>query len=344
VTTPLHQTTWKSPSNIALVKYWGKQPNAVQIPANPSISFTLSNCYTETSLKLLSGSGLAVRVDGKPQPDFLPKIEQFFDRIQPMIPWIKDHQVEIDTSNTFPHSSGIASSASGFSALSMCLTDLHQSKGNKIEDATRFASELSRLGSGSACRSVVSPLGVWGDHPDYPQSDNRYAVAFEDVHEVFTDYQDVILLVHKGSKSVSSTTGHGLIEGHPFAPARFKQAAKHMTEIKQILQTGDLTRFIELVELEALTLHALMMSSATPYVLMMPETVAVIHEIQRFREQSGVPIGFTLDAGANVHVLFPKRVKEEAMAFINNRLAQYCQDGSYICDQVGNGPERTSPC
>lgn len=340
----MHQSTWKSPSNIALVKYWGKMPDAIQMPANPSISFTLSECYTETNVKTRAGKGLQVTVNGKHQPSFEPKILQFFDRVNGFLPWLKDQNIQINTRNTFPHSSGIASSASGFSALSLCLTDIHLGMGNTVDDRVAFASELSRLGSGSACRSVVSPLGVWGTHADFPGSNDHFAVAFDNMHSVFLNFHDVILLVHKGSKSVSSTTGHGLIHDHPFAPARFEQAVGNMTKLRRILEQGQLEAFIELVELEALTLHALMMSSSTPYVLMMPETVAVIHEIRRFREQSGVPIGFTLDAGANVHVLFPNRVKTEAMAFINNRLAQYCQDRSYICDQVGTGPQRTSPC
>ena len=122
--------TWQSPSNIALIKYWGKKP--VQLPANSSISFTLKNCYTETSLEFEKSNKFSIKlfVDNKPNTSFLEKINTFLDRIKPYCPYVFDYSLTINTSNTFPHSSGIASSASGFSALALCIVSIERKVNN----------------------------------------------------------------------------------------------------------------------------------------------------------------------------------------------------------------------
>jgi len=156
------EVTWQAPSNIALVKYWGKKEN--QVPANPSVSFTLNNCKTTTKLEFQKKSKRSDSFDfelyfeGKKKEDFKPKIQQFFERIENYCPFLKDYIFEIHTENSFPHSSGIASSASGMSALALCIMSLEKQLGsNALKNEDYFnqkASFLARLGSGSACRSV----------------------------------------------------------------------------------------------------------------------------------------------------------------------------------------------
>lgn len=338
-----YTSSWKSPSNIALVKYWGKKEGEVQIPANSSISFTLSNCATTTKLTYTEQDTQEVEVflDGKLEEGFKPKIKSFLSRIAHIFSFVNKGKFIIETSNSFPHSSGIASSASGMSALSLCICDIAKEKGLLTdENFYQVASELSRLGSGSASRSVYGPMAVWGENTHFEGSSNQFAVPFSNLHPVFTDFCDTILLVHKGQKSVSSTVGHNLINGHPFASARFTRAEENMGKLKGILQSGDLDGFIELVESEALTLHSLMMSSNPYFILMKPETLKVIEAIWKKREEDGVKWCFTLDAGANVHFLYPQADKEKAIAFIEDELKQFCEQGAYISDEVGIGAER----
>ena len=116
----------ESPSNIALVKYWGKKPT--QIPTNPSLSFTLKNCHTVTSIEFKKSNNFSFNftIDGKKNTSFLPKIEAFFSRIKEFAPFLFQYSIAISTKNTFPHSSGIASSASGFSALALAIVQLEQ--------------------------------------------------------------------------------------------------------------------------------------------------------------------------------------------------------------------------
>ena len=338
--------TWASPSNIALVKYWGKKKD--QIPENPSISFTLETCKTMTSLsfskrKLSSNFSFDIFLDNEQKDDFKPKIETFFKRIEEYLPFLKDYHFVIETTNTFPHSSGIASSASGMSALAMCLMSIEKqlNSGMTTHYFNQKASFLARLGSGSACRSVEGDLIVWGEHDMIDGSSDLFGVKYPyDIHPVFKNYQDTILLVDKGEKQVSSTVGHDLMHGHAFAHQRFKQANDNMAKLIQVLKNGDVDAFIEIMESEALSLHAMMMTSIPYFILMKPNTLEIINKIWLFRQNTGLPISFTLDAGANVHVLYPEKDMEQILEFIKNELVAYCQNGHYICDKIGFGAQQ----
>jgi len=338
---------WSSPSNIALVKYWGKKEH--QIPENPSISFTLSDCKTITEViytkKDDKDFSFDVYFEGEKNEAFKPKIQTFFERIETYMPFLRAYHFKIETSNTFPHSSGIASSASGMSALALCLMSIEQKLTDTVTSSAveksffnQKASFLARLGSGSACRSIEGELVVWGESESIAGSSNLYGVKYEgDVHTNFKNYQDTILLVDKGEKQVSSTVGHNLMYGHPFAKERFAQAHENLANLKTILASGELAEFVKIVESEALTLHAMMMTSMPYFILMKPNTLEIINKIWAFREKSNSNVCFTLDAGANVHVLYPHNEKETILEFIENELVNYCQNGHYICDQIGLG-------
>ncbi len=333
---------WSSPSNIALVKYWGKKDN--QIPANPSISFTLNHCKTITKLafakKINDGDfSFDLLFEGQSKEDFKPKIQKFFERIFEYCPYLKDFHFTIDTQNTFPHSSGIASSASGMAALAMNVMSLEKALNPAISEDyfNQKASFLARLGSGSACRSVKGKVVVWGKHAEVIGSSDLFGVEFSSIHENFKNYQDTILLVDKGEKQVSSTVGHDLMFGHPFAEQRFAQAHENLSRIKTILANGDIENFIKIVESEALTLHAMMMTSMPYFILMKPNTLEIINKIWKFRNETKTPVCFTLDAGANVHVLYPNQNKAAVLQFIQDELVGYCQNGQYICDEIGQG-------
>ena len=348
--------TWSSPSNIALVKYWGKKEH--QIPENPSISFTLNNCKTITTVGFSKKENhdsysFEVFLDDEKKDDFKPKIETFFKRVEVYLPFLKAYHFKIETSNTFPHSSGIASSASGMSALALCLMSIEkliiesdesmsaEESALSNEHFIQKASFLARLGSGSACRSLEGDLVVWGKHEAISGSSDLFGVKYpNEVHGHFKNYQDTILLVDKGEKQVSSTVGHNLMHGHPFAQQRFKQANTNLTNMVTILKDGDLDAFIALVESEALTLHAMMMTSMPYFILMKPNTLEIINKIWSYRKRTGSKVCFTLDAGANVHVLYPESEATSVLEFIQNELVAYCQNGQYICDVIGLGASK----
>ncbi|MGC4040530.1 MAG: diphosphomevalonate decarboxylase [Flavobacterium sp.] len=334
---------WSAPSNIALVKYWGKKES--QIPANPSISFTLNNCKTITKMAFAKKDAATdfsfdLLFEGKAKEDFRPKIQKFLERIGSYCPYLKSYHLTIDTQNTFPHSSGIASSASGMAALSMNIMSLEKTLNPGMADDYFYqkASFLARLGSGSACRSIKGNIVVFGKHAEIEGSSDLFGVQFPyKIHEIFNNYQDTILLVDKGEKQVSSSVGHDLIFDHPFAEQRFAQAHRNLSTIKTVLETGNLEEFIKITESEALVLHAMMMTSMPYFILMKPNTLEIINRIWKFRKEMNIPICFTLDAGANVHVLYPENVRETVLQFIKDELLGYCQNGQYICDVIGTG-------
>lgn len=338
--------TWQTPSNIALVKYWGKTDP--QLPKNASISFTLNNCHTITTISFEKKESDTIDFElffeGKKKEDFKPKINTFLERILEYCPYIINYKMVINSKNSFPHSSGIASSASGMSAIAMCLLSLEKELNPILTDTyfNKKASFLARLGSGSASRSIEGPLVVWGKHPEIKGSSDIFGIQFPyKVHPVFKNYQDTILLVDKGEKQVSSTVGHNLMHNHPYAENRFKQANDNLAKLSEILQNGHIKEFINLVESEALTLHAMMLTSNPYFILMKPNTLEVINEIWKYRAENNSNICFTLDAGANVHVLYPENEKEAINKFIKNTLAKYCQKNQYICDESGYGAKKT---
>ncbi|MEO1435199.1 MAG: diphosphomevalonate decarboxylase [Bacteroidota bacterium] len=337
---------WKSPSNIALVKYWGK--HGIQLPRNPSISFTLDVAHTETHLSYAArtpGANVPIELElyfhKERNQAFEKRTIQFFESLLPVFPFLKQLKMRIDTTNSFPHSAGIASSASGMSALALCLCDLENRLFGTLSETVAFrqkASYISRLGSGSACRSVYGGSVLWGDYPAVEGSSDLYAIPVnEGLHEVFDTFHDDILLISRNEKSVSSTAGHALMEGNTYANPRYQSARQNLHHLLQAMETGDLEVFGRIVEQEALTLHALMMTSHPAYILMEPNSLTAIRRIWDFRAQTKVPLYFTLDAGPNLHLLYPDAYHQEVNQFIEDRLLELCEGQQRIADQVGEG-------
>ena len=337
--------TMQAPSNIALVKYWGKR--AVQLPQNPNASFTLSVARTITELSWKRRDarervpvGVALFYDGQPRTDFANRVARYLESLLPIYPFLGQLDWTVRTRNTFPHGAGIASSASAMAAIAACLVALEEQWFEVLPEGEhrRKASYLARLGSGSAARSVFAKAAAWGTSLSLEGSSDEYALPLADqLHPTFHDYQDTILLVSDAEKAVSSSAGHGLMEGQAYAKTRYEIANRRFTRLLAILKRGELDDFCTLVEADALDLHALMMQSTPPYILMEPNTIAVVKAVRRFRESSKLPVCFTLDAGPNVHLLYPKAVTAEVDAWLKAEVTHLLPQGS-ILDHVGDGP------
>lgn len=342
----IHRSAWRCPSNIALVKYWGKRD--FQKPMNPSLSFVLQNAFTETSVELHKDGDqkVAFYFDGTSSP-FGERIEKYLEHISGKLPWISKYNFTIHSRNSFPHSAGIASSASSFGALALCLTELDFAMLEKDADTPDFwkeASELARMGSGSACRSVYSGFALWGQTHLFESSSDEYAIPLATgIHPVFGGLRDAILMVDSGAKQVSSSAGHRLMENHFFQRSRIAQAYENVNELYLALLTGDLSKFIDLAETEALSLHALMMTSNPSFILLKPNSLELIHRIRRFREKAQIPVCFTIDAGPNIHLLYFQENELDVKAFIERELLQFCENGKWLDDKIGVGPESIPP-
>jgi len=339
------EVKWTAPSNIAIVKYWGKLEN--QIPQNPSISFTLNRSITNTSLSLKPRNGktsiLTFEFEGKKNKSFENKTREYLNKIEIFFPFIRNHDLEIKSNNTFPHSSGIASSASSMAALSACLLDFEKMNNTKMSDEYFYkkASFIARIGSGSASRSLYGPIVIWGESKAYKNSNDLYGINISSqTHEIYKEFNDTILIIDPGQKKISSSEGHKLMNRNPFSNERYQIARKNVIDLKGILKSGDLDGFISIAESEALMIHSLMLTSNPSYILMKPNTLKVISKITDYRAETKLPICFTLDAGSNVHLLYPNNIKKTVSNFIKDELIRYCSLPTYIDDKVGYGPKK----
>lgn len=332
------KSSWKSPSNIAFVKYWGKRSE--QIPCNPSISMTLDKCCTTTKLVAYPRRNQnmlhSFTLEGQSKPEFSSRVEKFLFRLSEDYPVLKNYYFEIDSSNSFPHSSGIASSASAFSALSLCVVDflnhLNLLKGEFFE----VASYISRLGSGSACRSIYGSYSLWGE--SMTMGSNQLAMPLE-VADFWKELRDTIILVDESEKSVSSSAGHALMQNHPFASVRFKQAKANTEKLIHLLRSDDMTNnqvyeFGSLIEEEAMSLHAMMMTSSPSYILLRAKTIEIIDKLKKWRKQEKLAVFFTLDAGPNIHLLYFSKDKNKVDEFVSSL------ELKTIEDKLGDGPRR----
>lgn len=333
-----YETTWRSPSNIAFVKYWGKKGH--QLPANPSLSMTLKECFSETKVNFQPSEKFDVELllDGERKDKFAFKIKNYLETLSEL-PWLKNISFKIETKNTFPHGTGIASSASGLSAFALCLTDyLHFLASEAMTGPLFFkrASYLSRLASGSACRSIYGGFSTWGEFEGSDASDT-YASPFE-VHAELMHLKDSVLVISSAEKSVSSTAGHGQMKEHPFATARFIQAKNNFNFMMMALKVGDIEEVGRILENEALSLHAMMMTSPSAYTLLLPNTLTAIKMIQDFRKETRLPLYFTLDAGPNLHLIYPQTFQHKIKTFISHELSPLAQ--KVIEDERGEGPQK----
>jgi diphosphomevalonate decarboxylase len=337
---------WRSPSNLAIVKYWGKHGN--QLPRNPSLSLTLSESYTETKIDYRSKEGKGIELnfafEGNPNKAFEYRIKTFLSSIVNYFPFINQLEFSIESKNSFPHSSGIASSASSMSALALGLCSIERDLFGSLDRESEFlkkASYISRLGSGSASRSVYSDAAIWGQIKGIGGSSDLFAIPWShNIHKEFKTYKDAILIVSPEKKKVSSSAGHQLMEGNIYASARYEQAKKRLLILTEAMKEGDLATFGKISEDEALTLHALMMCSDPSYMLIEPGSVGIMKAVREFREQTKLPVYFSLDAGPNIHLLYPEAIEKDVEELIEEKLAHFCTDKRIIYDKVGSGPSK----
>ena len=333
-TNPL-RAHFKAPSNIAFVKYWGKHGR--QLPKNPSISMTLNQCYTETKIELVKKqNGTLVKsflFEGCEQNQFKLRVEKYLSSIDDIVPWINDYSFIISSENSFPHSTGIASSASAFAALASCIEKIDSILQSRVFDHQR-TSFLARLGSGSACRSIYSDYTIWGESY-LEKTSNDFAIPFTKYHKEFKNLNDTVLIIDEKEKTVTSSVGHSLMHGHIFQQLRYEQAKDNLKVIIKAMETGDWESFGTALETEALTLHALMMTSSPSYILLSPNSLLAIQKIRKFRDETKLPVYFTIDAGPNIHILYPDSVKKQVGDFVKNELLKLAQN--IIYDQIGKG-------
>ena len=288
--------------NIALIKYWGNRDQSLRLPSNDSLSFNLGDLRTTTSIEfdpLLSED--EVTINGHMVSS------QAYERVTHHLDRIADSKcreapgdcegrpkARVVSFNAFPMGVGIASSASGFAALTLAACaalGLTKTEGE--------LSGLARLGSGSACRSVPGGFVVWH---------GAYAVSIAPPQH--WPLMDVIAIVAENHKTVGSTEGHALADTSPLQAARLADAPRRFNLGEQAVRERDFALLADVIEQDALIMHAVIMTSQPSVIYWTPATLSVIEAVREMRE-SGVPVAFTIDAGPNVHCICEARAAKQ---------------------------------
>ena len=329
-----------APSNIALLKYWGKDPQGIQWPSNNSISMTLSNCHTRTSAAAFGD----IR-EGSVDEISLEKIveassKKSIDRVQSFLNLLREETgyraaLRIKSENSFPAGAGIASSASGFAALTVAaLAAWTRSKNwEELRDqgyGVHKLAKFARMGSGSACRSLLGGFVQWrkGDSPE-SQSISLLAPASH------WDLSDLIAVVDRHEKTTSSSEGHKIAQTSPLFCTRVLGIPEKEQLICEAIEDQDLEKLGFVLESEALDMHAVMMSSTPSLNYLSPKTFEILAWVRESRRKLSTPAYFTLDAGSTVHILTETHAAETWRKAFQERWGDIVH---LIEDRVGNGP------
>jgi diphosphomevalonate decarboxylase len=293
-----------APTNIALCKYWGKRNTELNLPVTSSLSIALSEKGAETTLSLHDAADDFILLNGKElsaESNFVTRLRHYLDLFRPKNNW----HLHIDINMNIPVAAGLASSACGFASIILALDNLF---GWNLLD--RELSILSRLGSGSASRSLWTGFVEWhaGSRDDGMDS---YA---EPLSFVWPSLRVGILTLAATEKPISSRTAmQRTVETSVLYENWPEKVSRDMAAIKRALSEKDFTLLGKTSESNALNMHATMLSSWPPVCYFLPETIAAMQQIWKLREE-GVEVYFTQDAGPNVKLLFLeeeiKRIRE----------------------------------
>lgn len=320
--------TFEAPANIAFIKYWGARDLERAIPVNPSISMTLRECVSRTTVELLGDADVdEVWVAGDGETALARG--RFRDRVvahlQRLRSWAgRDDAIRVVTRNSFPSSAGMASSASGFAALTVAVV-----RAFGADPAVDELSELARRsGSGSAARSVL------GGYVEWPAGDDPERCAAAQIAPAgHWDLRDVVALVQHGAKGVSSLQGHERAPTSPHFETRQRLVPERLRRVRGAILDRDLERLGPLLEEEAIELHLVAMSSVPPIFYWEPATLTVLERVRGLRAD-GVGAWATMDAGANVHIVCEPRDEPAVI----DALAAVPGVHGLVRDRVGDGP------
>lgn len=333
-----HLATFVAPANIAFIKYWGIRDEARVIPYNPSISMTLSRCTSKCTVEFDSARGADEVWFRQVGGDFEPAEDAFARPVRRHLETLRSRAgvgggCRVWTENSFPTGAGIASSASGFSALTLAASE---AMGSPPKNAAE-ASVLARMsGSGSAARSVLGGYVLWPESLD-DSGEQREPVAVQIATAAHWDLRDVVAVVDSAPKGVSSRDGHRRAPSSPrFAP-RLEELGERLQVVRDAIQRRDIEALGKTIETEAIDLHQVAMSSRPPIYYWKPGTLAVLRSIRTLRAE-GVPVYATIDAGPNVHAICPA----EFEARVAEVFGSMKEVESVLLDRVGTGPYETS--
>lgn len=301
----MKQVTVSAPSNIALIKYMGKIEGSGNKPTNGSLSYTLENLRTYVRLTEVEGAQdqwkplvredlQKIELSEKGQQRFIKHLQNLKDK------WGVKQSFLIESANNFPSDCGLASSASSFAALTLAAAEMFQQINPQPWGTDKkYLSELSRQGSGSSCRSLFTPWALW-------QHEYAEPMAFE-----VKNLHHMVVIVEDSKKEVSSSEAHKLVTTSPRFTGRPERAELRLKDLSMALQFNDWHIARQIVWDEFIDMHRLFETSTPSFTYMNDGSKKVLEDCQAFwnKWQDGPLV--TMDAGANVHLLFRHDQKKQ---------------------------------
>lgn len=324
------KATAVSHPDVALIKYWGKKPGfeELRLPANGSISMVLSDLQTITTVEFSEKYSNDTVMIGQKDIQGVQKerVSEQLDRIR--LQARITLKARVQSENNFPMSAGISSSASGLSALTVAAAEAAGLRMSKKE-----LSILARKASGSACRPIMDGFVEWFDGDT---DETSYAESF--LPPEHWNIRDVVAIISHKEKSVPTSDGMAAAETSPFFIERLKKMPDKIKIAKKLIQERNFQEFGELIESEALEMHAIALTSQPPLIYWLPETVLLMHEVQQWRK-NGLEAYFTINTGQNVHIICEEKNVQEvqnrlgSLAIVKKMIVNQPSEGTHVIDE-----------
>ena len=315
------KATAVAPSNIAFIKYWGKKDEDLKIPENGSVSMNLSNLLTTTTVEFSPEFKKDTMIINS-ENDYKEsnKVIQQLDLIRKRANLFQ--KAKVVSINNFPAGTGLSSSASGFAALTLAAT-----KAAGLNLGEKELSIFARQGSGSACRSIPDGFVEWLDGGT---SDTSYAISLYSPD--YWKIVDIVAIVSREKKDISSTDGQKFASTSPLFKTRLNNINKKIKRFKESLETRNFTQFGQIIEEEALELHAIMLTSIPSLIYWLPETLKIMKLVKKWRTD-GLETYFTVNTGQDIHLIIEEKNKKKLV----EKLKKIKEVKNIIVNQPANG-------
>ena len=287
--------TAKAYSNFALIKYWGKRNELLNLPAVGSISITLQEMFTISSLMFdESLKQDMIEINGKAaSPQEAQRVSTFIDLFRKM--GRTTTPVRVMSRNNFPTGAGLASSASAFASLALAAN-----QAANLNLSSSKLSELARIGSGSAARSI---FGGFVEMQIGKRSDGRDAFAVPLANKDFWDLHVIIAITSEKQKEIGSTLGMKMTAAtSPYYPQWIATNQADLKEMRHAIQNKDFNKLGEISEFSCLKMHSVALSGNPGLIYWNSATIDCMHTIRNLRKQN-IPVYFTIDAGPQVKAI-----------------------------------------
>ena len=285
-----------APSNIALIKYWGKRNENLILPNASSLSISLGNLGTTTKITY-SKEDCLIFNNQKLNKDhkIFTRVFDFLNHIKPANTFLTVH-----TNNNIPTEAGIASSASGAAALVLAVNDLFS-----LNLMQKDLSILARLISGSGCRSVYKNQFVIWQKGNKEDGSDCFATAIE---ETWQELCVSVVVVSKKEKQICSREAMKFAKTSPFYDDFITHCEKNITALQDCIRNKNFNSFAKIVQNNCLAMHKAISTQTNAINYFTKETIQTIETIQEL-QTSGVKVCYTIDAGANIKLLYENKSK-----------------------------------